>query len=91
MMMQQDSLALEQAIAVGHGEVLQDLATLFEIAPKNYNAFAKMLRSQNKDLQNTMADPGAREEAAERFMTIVEIGMAADTALHAEYLEIALM
>ncbi len=90
--MQRDMPALEASLSIGHGSVLQDLATLFEIAPQNYQAFARMMRSQATDLQGTLSsDTKSREQAAENFLTIVELGMAADTVLHTEYLEIALL
>ena len=84
MLLQAEPVALQQAVAVGHGEAGADLATLFGVAPENYNRFAKMLRAKRGELMPLLQDGASARgdvDVADAFTTIVEDAMRQDTAL----------
>lgn len=78
---QQNATALEQAVALGAGESLEDLAQLAHIAPEDQAAFNQLLNARRGELLPLLSDPDFSEQHTRQISALILDAMRADARL----------
>ena len=73
--------ALQQAVAVGGGEALDDMALMFAVPPRDHAAFAQLVREHRAQLLPLLDAEKVSAERTQAFMLTIERAMAVDAQL----------